>query len=237
MTMSSETMNTETMNTETMNLNNDITTLYINTILCIIGCVLGIVRLSLGLLSSSFIIIGYGLSLCSVCIDKSMIYVSEDIAILYVNKNIQNITEVVNLMLSKNVYDNHLLNSLLHNQTLPEMNEEYDGDDEYDNSHGHIRDDDDSDDDDEELTKINNIFEPLDKIDDLQINEEDDDYADLPDLIPFNYNEDDDYAEIPNLIPRNYVDDDIIDVTEQYLVERDANKVVVDLTSDTNETH
>ena len=92
MTMSSETMNTETMNTETMNLNNDITTLYINTILCIIGCVLGIVRLSLGLLSSSFIIIGYGLSLCSECIDKSMIYVSEDIAILYVNKNIQNIT-------------------------------------------------------------------------------------------------------------------------------------------------
>ena len=44
--------------------------------------------------------------------------------------NIQNITEIVNLMLSKNVYDNHLLNSLLHNQTLPEMNEEYDGDDE-----------------------------------------------------------------------------------------------------------
>lgn len=247
MTMSGETMNTETMNTETMNLNTDVTTLYINTILCIIGCVLGIVRLSLGLLSSSFIIIGYGLSLCSVCVEKSMIYVSEDIAILYVNKNIQNITKVVNLMLSKNVYDNHLLNSLLHNQTLSEMNEEYDGDDEYDNSPGHIRDDDSDDEsddededeyEDEEVTKINNIFESLETTDDLQTND-DDDYADLPDLIPFDYNENDDYTEIPNLnlISRNYVDDDIMDVTEQHLIERDANKVVVDLTFDTNETN
>ena len=218
------TMSGETMNTETMNLNNDVTTLYINTIVCIVGCVLGVVRLSLGLLSSSFIMIGYGLSLCSISVEKSMTYVSEDINVLYVNNIIQTITEIVNITLSKTEYDIHLFN----NQTISEVNDEYDGDDESD-----------SDDDDDEVTKINNILEPLDTTDDLQTNndEDDEDYADLPDLIPFNYNEEDDYADLPDLVPCNYIDDDITDVTEQYLAEREANKVVVDLTSDTNETH
>ena len=231
------TMSGETMNTETMNLNNDVTTLYINTLLCIFGCVLGVVRLSLGLLSSSFIMIGYGLSLCSISVEKSMTYVSEDINVLYVNNIIQTITEIINITLSKTEYDSHLFN----NQTISEVKDEYDGDDEYDNSISHIRDDEsDSDDDeeDDEVTKINNIFEPLDTTDDVQTNnEDDDDYADLPDLIPFNYNEDDDYVGIPDPILCNHTDDDITDVTEQYLAEREANKVVVDLTSDTNETH
>ena len=214
------TMSGETMNTETMNLNNDVTTLYINTIVCIVGCVLGVVRLSLGLLSSSFIMIGYGLSLCSISVEKSMTYVSEDINVLYVTNIIQTITEIVNITLSKTEYDIHLFN----NQTISEVKDEYDGDDESD-----------EDDDDDEVTKINNILEPLDTTDDLQTNN-DEDYADLPDLIPFNYNEEDDYADLPDLVPCNYIDDDITDVTEQYLAEREANKVVVDLTSDTNET-
>jgi len=229
------TMSGETMNTETMNLNNDVTTLYINTIVCIVGCVLGVVRLSLGLLSSSFIMIGYGLSLCSISVEKSMTYVSEDINVLYVNNIIQTITEIVNITLSKTEYDSHLFN----NQTISEVKDEYDGDDESDKSTGHIRDDEsDEDDDDDEVTKINNILEPLETTDDLQTNndEDDEDYADLPDLIPFNYNEEDDYADLPDLVPCNYIDDDITDVTEQYLAEREANKVVVDLTSDTNET-
>lgn len=232
------TMSGETMNAKNNSINNDVTSLYINTIVCIVGCVLGIIRLSLGLLSSSFIMIGYGLSLCSISVEKSMTYVSEDINVLYVSNIIQTITETVNITLSKIEYDSHLFN----NQTISEVKDEYDGDDEYDNSISHIRDDEsDSDDDeeDDEVTKINNIFEPLDTTDDVQtINEDDADYADLPDLIPFNYNEDDeDYADLPDLVPCNYIDDDITYVTEQYLAEREANKVVVDLTSDTNETH
>ena len=256
-TMNAETMNntenikTETISSENTDINISVTTIYINTLLCIFGCVLGIVRLSLGLLSSSFIMIGYGLSLCSISVEKSMTYVSEDINVLYVNNIIQTITEIVNITLSKTEYDSHLFN----NQTISEVKDEYDGDDEYDNLISHIRDDEsDSDDDEEddeeddevddeendEVTKINNIFESLDTTDDVQtINEDDADYADLPDLIPFNYNEDDDddYADLPDLVPCNYIDDDITDVTEQYLAEREANKVVVDLTSDTNETH
>ncbi len=218
------TMSGETMTAKNNSINNDITTIYINSLLCIFGCVLGIVRLSLGLLSSSFIMIGYGLSLCSISVEKSMTYVSEDINVLYVNNIIQTITEIVNITLSKTEYDIHLFN----NQTISEVNDEYDGDDESD-----------SDDDDDEVTKINNILEPLETTDDLQTNndEDDEDYADLPDLIPFNYNEEDDYADLPDLVPCNYIDDDITDVTEQYLAEREANKVVVDLTSDTNETH
>jgi len=217
-------MSGETMTAKNNSINNDITTIYINSLLCIFGCVLGIVRLSLGLLSSSFIMIGYGLSLCSISVEKSMTYVSEDINVLYVNNIIQTITEIVNITLSKTEYDIHLFN----NQTISEVNDEYDGDDESD-----------SDDDDDEVTKINNILEPLETTDDLQTNndEDDEDYADLPDLIPFNYNEEDDYADLPDLVPCNYIDDDITDVTEQYLAEREANKVVVDLTSDTNETH
>jgi len=217
------TMSGETMTAKNNSINNDITTIYINSLLCIFGCVLGIVRLSLGLLSSSFIMIGYGLSLCSISVEKSMTYVSEDINVLYVNNIIQTITEIVNITLSKTEYDIHLFN----NQTISEVNDEYDGDDESD-----------SDDDDDEVTKINNILEPLETTDDLQTNndEDDEDYADLPDLIPFNYNEEDDYADLPDLVPCNYIDDDITDVTEQYLAEREANKVVVDLTSDTNET-
>jgi len=216
------TMSGETMTAKNNSINNDVTTLYINTIVCIVGCVLGVVRLSLGLLSSSFIMIGYGLSLCSISVEKSMTYVSEDINVLYVTNIIQTITETVNITLSKTEYDSHLFN----NQTISEVKDEYDRDDE-------------SDSDDDEVTKINNIFEPLDTTDDVQtINEDDEDYADLPDLIPFNYNEDDDdYADLPDLVPCNYIDDDITDVTEQYLAEREANKVVVDLTSDTNETH
>jgi len=233
MTMSGETMNTENIKTETMSsentdINISVTTIYINTLLCIFGCVLGIVRLSLGLLSSSFIMIGYGLSLCSISVEKSMTYVSEDINVLYVTNIIQTITEIVNITLSKTEYDSHLFN----NQTISEVKDEYDGDDESDS---------DDDEEDDEVTKINNIFEPLDTTDDVQTNnedEDDEDYADLPDLIPFNYNEDDeDYADLPDLVPCNYIDDDITDVTEQYLAEREANKVVVDLTSDTNETH
>jgi len=226
------TMSGETMTAKNNSINNDITTIYINSLLCIFGCVLGIVRLSLGLLSSSFIMIGYGLSLCSISVEKSMTYVSEDINVLYVTNIIQTITEIVNITLSKTEYDSHLFN----NQTISEVKDEYDGDDESDKSTGHIRDDEsDEDDDDDEVTKINNILEPLDTTDDLQTNN-DEDYADLPDLIPFNYNEEDDYADLPDLVPCNYIDDDITDVTEQYLAEREANKVVVDLTSDTNET-
>ncbi len=71
------TMSGETMTAKNNSINNDITTIYINSLLCIFGCVLGIVRLSLGLLSSSFIMIGYGLSLCSISVEKSMTYVSE----------------------------------------------------------------------------------------------------------------------------------------------------------------
>jgi hypothetical protein len=244
--MSGETMNAETMSGENTDINISITTLYINTILCIFGCVLGIVRLSLGLLSSSFIMIGFELSICYIYVEKLMIYVSDDINVLCVNKNIQTITDFVNIMLSKTVYNSHLFN----NQTLSERN------DEYDNQNSHIGDDDDEEkDDDEEVTEINNRLEPLDTTDDLQTDvvDDDDDYADLPDLIPYNYIvdddyvhdydddyaddsvDDDDYADLPDLIPCNYVDDDITDVTEQYLAEREANKVVVDLTSDTNE--
>ena len=230
------TMSGETMSSENTDINISITTLYINTILCIFGCVLGIVRLSLGLLSSSFIMIGYELSICYIYVEKLMIYVSDDINVLCVNKNIQTITDFVNIMLSKTVYNSHLFN----NQTLSERNDEYDGDDESDSDDDEEDDDEEDDDEeDDEVTKINNIFEPLDTTDDVQtINEDDEDYADLPDLIPFNYNEDDDdYADLPDLVPCNYIDDDITDVTEQYLAEREANKVVVDLTSDTNETH
>ena len=247
------TMSGETMNAKNNSINNDVTSLYINTIVCIVGCVLGIIRLSLGLLSSSFIMIGYGLSLCSISVEKSMTYVSEDINVLYVSNIIQTITETVNITLSKIEYDSHLFN----NQTISEVKDEYDGDDEYDNSNSHIRDDE-SDEEDDEVTKINSIFKPLDTTDDVQTNneddeEEDEDYTDLPDLIPFNYNEDEDdddeeeedYANLPDPdpdpdpdpVPFNHTDDDITDVTEQYLAEREANKVVVDLTSDTNETH
>ena len=80
-----------------------------------------------------------------------------------------------------------------------------------------------------------------------------DEYADLPDLIPIDddivgHDNSDEYADLPDLIHiddltqvvdepcvadnKVYIDDDIQDVTDQYLAEKEANKVIVDLTDD-----
>ena len=87
-----------------------------------------------------------------------------------------------------------------------------------------------------------------------------DEYADLPELIPITDDIDgddnsDEYADLPDLIPiddevidesqpvadnKVYIDDDIQDVTDQYLAkkeeEKEANKVMVDLTDDAKNT-
>jgi len=88
-----------------------------------------------------------------------------------------------------------------------------------------------------------------------------DEYADLPELIPITDEVIDEYADLPELIPitdevtqvadepknephvadnKVYIDDDIQDVTDQYLAEKEAekeaNKVIVDLTDDNKNT-
>ena len=92
---------------------------------------------------------------------------------------------------------------------------------------------------------------PID--DDIGGDDNSDEYADLPDLIHIDDDiggddNSDEYADLPELIniddltqvvdePRVadnkvYIDDDIQDVTDQYLAEKEANKVIVDLTDD-----
>ena len=89
--------------------------------------------------------------------------------------------------------------------------------------------------------------------DDIGGDDNSDEYADLPDLIHIDDDiggddNSDEYADLPELIniddltqvvdePRVadnkvYIDDDIQDVTDQYLAEKEANKVIVDLTDD-----
>jgi hypothetical protein len=91
---------------------------------------------------------------------------------------------------------------------------------------------------------------PID--DDIGGDDDSDEYADLPDLIPIKNDIVDEYADLPDLINiddltqvmdepcvadnKVYIDDDIQDVTDQYLAEKEANKVIVDLTDDDKNT-
>jgi hypothetical protein len=132
-----------------------------------------------------------------------------------------------------------------------ESSDSDDGDgDDGDDGDGDDSDTDDSDDGDE-LANLSVLIPIKDETSHHDLDE----YADLPDLIPITDEVIDEYADLPDLIPitdevtqvmdepknephvadnKVYIDDDIQDVTDQYLAEKEAekeaNKVIVDLT-------
>ena len=229
--MSSETMNAENMKSEMMNIDTAVISLYVDIHVYIIYNLIGMVRLALIFISAICVMLGYMCSVCSVWIDKLLIGISASIniarSINSINYNIRHMSDIVSGIINRNfasvddvneIYSNLFNNGIPINinttyiKTEPTSDDESDDDDDAANETSHA---------DSEETS----------------HDESDEYADLPDLIPINdINEtvNETIAE-PKIEPhvsdnKVYIDDDIQDVTDQYLAEKEANKVIVDLT-------
>ena len=229
--MSSETMNAENMKSEMMNIDTAVISLYVDIHVYIIYNLIGMVRLALIFISAICVMLGYICSVCSVWIDKLLIGISASIniarSINSINYNIRHMSDIVSGIINRNfasvddvneIYSNLFNNGIPINinstyiKTEPNSDDESDDDDDAANETSHA---------DSEETS----------------HDESDEYADLPDLIPINdINEtvNETIAE-PKIEPhvsdnKVYIDDDIQDVTDQYLAEKEANKVIVDLT-------
>ena len=254
--MSSETMNAENMNDDIMNLDVAVMSLYVDIHIYVIYNLIGMVRLALIFISTIFVMVGYMCSNCSVWVDKLLIYISASInithAITSINYNIRHMGDIVSGIINRNFASlddiNEINNNLFNNGIPINVNATYIKREP--NSY-HESDADDSDDG-GELANLSELIPIKD--------ETIDEYADLPELIPITDDIDgddnsDEYADLPDLIPiddevidesqpvadnKVYIDDDIQDVTDQYLAkkeeEKEANKVMVDLTDDAKNT-
>lgn len=229
--MSSETMNAENMKSEIMNIDTAVISLYVDIHVYIIYNLIGMVRLALIFISAICVMLGYMCSVCSVWIDKLLIGISASIniarSINSINYNIRHMSDIVSGIINRNfasvddvneIYSNLFNNGIPINinstyiKTEPNSDDESDDDDDAANETSHA---------DSEETS----------------HDESDEYADLPDLIPINdinetVNETIAEPKIEQHVSDNkvYIDDDIQDVTDQYLAEKEANKVIVDLT-------
>jgi hypothetical protein len=173
-----------------------------------------------------------------------------DIASGIINRNFASVDDVNEIY--SNLFNNGI--PIIVNTTYIKTEPDSD-DDSDDDIDGHADDDDidgdaDDSDDGDELANLSELI----PIKHETSHDDSDEYADLPELIPItdetSHHDSDEYADLPDLIhiddltqvadePKNetyvadnkvYIDDDIQDVTDQYLAEKEANKVIVDLT-------
>ena len=241
--MSSETMNAENMKDEHMNIDVAVMSLYVDIHIYVIYNLIGIVRLALIFISTICVMLGYIFSVSSVWVDKLLICISASINIAHsinsINYNIRHMGDIVRGIINRNFASvddvNEIYSNLFNNgipiivnttyiKTEPDSDDESDADDS-DDSDDIDGDGDDSDDGDE----LANLSELI-PIKDETSHDDSDEYADLPDLIPIT-------DEVTQVVDEShvadnkiYIDDDIQDVTDQYLAEKEANKVIVDLT-------
>ena len=244
--MSSETMNSENMKDEIMNIDTAVISLYVDIHVYIIYNLIGMVRLALIFISAICVMLGYMCSVCSVWIDKLLIGISTSIniarSINSINYNIRHMSDIVSGIINRNfasvedvneIYSNLFNNGIPINinttyiKTEPTSDNESDDGDDIDGDKETDHDTHDNGDDDANETSHADSEETS--------HDESDEYADLPELIPINdINDNETIAEpkIEQHVADNkvYIDDDIQDVTDQYLAEKEANKVTVDLT-------
>jgi len=256
--MFSETMNAENMKSEIMNIDTAVISLYVDIHVYIIYNLIGMVRLALIFISAICVMLGYMCSVCSVWIDKLLIGISASIniarSINSINYNIRHMSDIVSGIINRNfasvddvneIYSNLFNNGIPINinttyiKTEPTSDDESDDDgDDIDGDKETDHDTHDNGDDDANETSHADSEETSHDESEETSHDESDEYADLPDLIPIT-------DEVTQVVdePKNeqhvadnkvYIDDDIQDVTDQYLekkeAEKEANKVIVDLT-------
>ena len=256
--MSIETMNAENMKSEIMNIDTAVISLYVDIHVYIIYNLIGMVRLALIFISAICVMLGYMCSVCSVWIDKLLIGISASIniarSINSINYNIRHMSDIVSGIINRNfasvddvneIYSNLFNNGIPINinttyiKTEPTSDDESDDDgDDIDGDKETDHDTHDNGDDDANETSHADSEETSHDESEETSHDESDEYADLPDLIPIT-------DEVTQVVdePKNeqhvadnkvYIDDDIQDVTDQYLekkeAEKEANKVIVDLT-------